>query len=95
MAGTKPTTAPDATVVVNDDGSVTAHGPRAWVWCTDESTGARMDIPASMLPKPGLTPVPGYSVNLKTRGRDAKSAVELSTLGNPDAPKTTKRGAGQ
>ncbi|WP_285475230.1 hypothetical protein [Actinoplanes sp. NBRC 101535] len=97
MAGTRnPATAPGATVQVNSDGSVTAHGPRAWVWCTDESTGARADYPASMLPKAGLKPVAGYEVNFKKVGRSPKTVAELAAIGETGSAKgSSKKEPGQ
>jgi hypothetical protein len=78
-ADTAPGTHPDA-VVVNDDGTVTAHGRRAFVWVHDESTGARYDVPATMLPRTGLRPVEGYPVNRRPHARPAKPAVLLGDL---------------
>ncbi len=74
---------PDA-VVINDDGSVTTRGGRGFVWVTEDVTGARYDVPASMLPRSGLTPVPGYPVNYRPVGRTAKSRLRLSS--DPAAP---------
>jgi hypothetical protein len=76
---TAPGTHPDA-AVINDDGSVTTRTGEGWVWCTDTSTGARVDIPARLLPKKGVTPVPGYPVNYTPIGRTPKPAVLLAGL---------------
>jgi hypothetical protein len=76
-----PGTHPDA-VVINDDGSVsTRPGKKAWVWVTDEGTGARYDVPASMLPRSGITPVPGYPVNYEPHARTPKPALALGDVG--------------
>jgi hypothetical protein len=80
-----PGTHPDA-VVVNEDGSVTAHGRKAWVWVHDETSGARYDVPATMLPRKGLRVVEGYPVNLKPQARAPKSALLLG-----DVPLTAGR----
>lgn len=83
---TAPGTHPDA-VVVNSDGSVTTKGGRGYVWCTDEGTGHRMDFPARLLPRKGVTPVPGVPVNYKAVGRSPKVRVQLGdsppTAGHP------------
>lgn len=92
MADTNPNLEPGALVVVDDDGKVTAHGPKTWIWCTDESTGARIDIPASRLPKDGLTPVDGYAVNFGRFARDPKPATDLA--GGSPAPKSRTRRSG-
>lgn len=62
---------PDA-VVINDDGSVTTRGGRGFVWVTDDRSGARYDVPARILPRRGLTPVPGYPVNYRAQARTTK-----------------------
>lgn len=74
-----PGTHPDA-VVINDNGSVTTRKGKGFVWVHDESTGARYDVPASMLPRPGLTPVVGYPVNYRPTGRTPKTALLLGDL---------------
>lgn len=74
-----PGTHPDA-VVINDDGTVTAHGRRAWVWVHDEGTGSRYDVPASMLPRQGLRPVEGYPVNTRPHARTPKTALLLTDI---------------
>lgn len=87
---TAPGPHPDA-VVVNDDGTVTEHGRKAWIWCTDTSTGSRADYPASMLPVDGLVPVSGYPANLTRFGRPAKSRAEL--VGEADLDTAASRAA--
>lgn len=80
-----PGTHPDA-VVINDDGSVTTRTGRGWVWVHDETTGARCDVPPSMLPRPGLTVVPGYPVNYGPQARPPKPKLLLG-----DVPTTAGR----
>lgn len=92
MADTNPNLEPGAPVVIDDDGRVTAHGPKAWIWCTDESTGARIDVPAGRLPREGLTPVDGYEVNFGRFGRDPKPATDLA--GGAPAAKSRSRRSG-
>jgi hypothetical protein len=75
-----PGTHPDA-VVINDDGSVTTRRGKGWVWVHDEGTGARYDVPARMLPRAGITPVPGYPVNYKPHARTPKPALALADVG--------------
>jgi hypothetical protein len=74
-----PGTHPDA-VVVNDDGSVTQHGRKAWIWVHDETSGARYDVPAAMLPRKGLRVVDGYPVNLRPQARAPKPALLLGDV---------------
>jgi hypothetical protein len=85
---TAPGTHPDA-VVINQDGSVTTKAGKGWVWCTDESTGHRLDFPAHLLPRKGVTPVPGYPVNYRPVARAPKTQVQLGdtppTAGHPTA----------
>ncbi len=92
MPDTNPSRQRGATVVVGDDGRVTEHGPKAWIWCTDTSTGARIDYPARLLPKEGIEPVPGYEVNFGRQARDPKPATDLG--GTKPAAKTARRRAG-
>lgn len=84
-----PNKQPGAKVVIEDDGSVTAHGRNAWIWCTDAVSGARLDYPARRLPKEGLEPVPGYEVNFTPFARDSKSSTNLA--GEPPAATRTPR----
>lgn len=86
---TTPGTHPDA-VIINDNGSVTTRGGRGFVWVSDEKNGARYDVPAGMLPRAGLTPVPGYPVNYKPRARAPKPAVLLGDL-TPTAGRSALR----
>lgn len=74
-----PGTHPDA-VVINKDGSVSTRTRKAWVWVEDGVTGARCDVPATMLPRSGLTPVPGYPVNYQPQARAPKPALLLGQL---------------
>lgn len=85
---TTPGTHPDA-VVINSNGSVTTRGGKGWVWVTDEATGARVDVPASMLPRAGVAPVPGYPVHYGPVGRAPKTRLQLG-----DKPPTAGRAAG-
>lgn len=74
-----PGTHPDA-VVINDNGSVTTRKGKGFVWVHDESTGARYDVPARMLPRAGIRPVEGYPVNYQPQGRSPKTALQLGDL---------------
>lgn len=80
-----PGTHPDA-VVINDDGSVATRKGKGFVWVHDETTGARYDVPARMLPRHGLRVVEGYPVNYQPQARAAKPAVLLGDL-SPTAGK--------
>lgn len=71
----------DTPVKINEDGSVTAHGRKAWIWCSDDETGARFDLAAHLLPKQGVTPVAGYPVNTGRFAREAKSRTQLPAGG--------------
>lgn len=74
-----PGTHPDA-VVINDNGSVTTRKGKGFVWVHDESTGARYDVPARMLPRAGIRAVEGYPVNYQPQGRAPKTALQLGDL---------------
>lgn len=74
-----PGTHPDA-AVINDNGSVTTRKGKGFVWVHDETTGARYDVPARMLPRAGIRPVEGYPVNYQPQARAPKTALQLGDL---------------
>lgn len=79
MADATPTPAPadDGRAHVNSDGTVTTSR-RAFVWCQDESTGGRFDVPAQTLPRSGVRPIEGYPLNFKRQGRNGKTRAQLA-----------------
>jgi hypothetical protein len=87
---TAPGTHPDA-VIINDDGSVTTRYQRGFVWVSDDASGNRFDVPARMLPREGLTVVPGYPVNYDPTGRPPKYRLDLS--GDRDEPELAETSA--
>lgn len=100
---TPPTTpADDGRARVNPDGTVDTGGRRAFVWCEDELTGHRFDVPSRALPKSGVKVVEGYPLNFKRFGRNGKTRLQLAVdpaetdvhgdVGESGAPESTTSG---
>lgn len=75
---TSTTPADDGRARVESNGTVDTGGRRAFVWCQDESTGHRFDVPARALPKRGVKVVEGYPLNFKATARAAKTRKQLA-----------------
>lgn len=71
----------------DQDGSVDTGGRRAYVWCQDDTTGHRYDVPATRLPMPGVTPINRYPLNFRALARHPKPlAVWESDPSEPADP---------
>lgn len=75
---TSTTPADDGLARVETNGTVDTGGRRAFVWCEDEDTGHRFDLPARALPKKGVKVVVGYPLNFKKFGRTGKTRLQLA-----------------
>jgi hypothetical protein len=99
-----PTTTPadDGLARVNPDGTVDTGGRRAFVWCEDEVTRHRFDVPSRVLPKSGIKVIEGYPLNFKRAGRTGKTRLQLvadpaetdvhGDVGESGAPESTTSG---
>lgn len=86
---TTPPAAEDGRARVNPNGTVSTEGGReAFVWCQDNGTGHRFDLPARALPIQGVTVIEGYPLNYNRIGREPKTATTLA--GDPAEPKGTR-----
>lgn len=82
---TPTTPADDGRARVNSKGGVdVSGGRRAFVWCQDEGTGHRFDLPARALPKKGVRVVEGYPLNFTRFARTAKARLEWETAGEDE-----------
>jgi hypothetical protein len=90
---TPTTPADDGRARVNTNGTVDTGGRRAFVWCEDEGTGHRFDLPAAALPKSGVKVVVGYPINFRKVARAAKTRVQLAS--DPNEPATAEGDAKQ
>ena len=84
---TPTTPADDGRARVNTNGTVDVPGGRkAFVWCQDEATGHRFDVPARALPRKGVRVVEGYPLNFTRFGRPSKTRHEWESAGEDDLP---------
>jgi len=75
---TTTTPADDGRARVSRNGTVDTGGRPAFVWCQDDGTGHRFDLPVRALPKKGVTVIEGYPLNFKRHARAAKTRLELA-----------------